>query len=150
MTARKPPKAIRALRQEWGAVRWGVIGVPVVILAMVGLAALLLPPSYSTDLSRIGQGKPAVVQVYDADNLVSHRLTEGFNAIRDEFEDQVEFLLADLNAPAGDAFARRHGAASGTVIFFNGEGRRLHTLQGIQEPATLRQGIIQALEPGGQ
>jgi hypothetical protein len=50
----------------------------------------------------------------------------------------VAFVLADLNTPEGRAFATRHDVGNTTLVFLDASGKRLETLQGIQEEDALR------------
>jgi len=63
------------------------------------------------------------------------------DALRPEFEDQVAFVLADLNTPEGRVFASRHGVGNTTLVFLDRAGNRLETLVGIQEEGALRRRI---------
>lgn len=117
--------------------------VPVLVLLGIGAFIAAMPRGYSVNLTTIGQGLPAVVQVYDDNSVRSHELMEAFNKIRDDFDGRVEFLLADLSLPAGQRFAQQYNAQAMTIVFFAADGTVLHTLSAPQKPAQLRDAIVQ-------
>ncbi len=55
-----------------------------------------------------------------------------------EFQKDCIFVLADLNTPEGHAFAIRHNVPNTVLIFFDGDGRKLDTIYGVQEPDELQ------------
>jgi hypothetical protein len=60
------------------------------------------------------------------------------DALRSEFHGQVAFVLADLETPEGQAFARQHGVGNTTLVFLDASGRGIATLLGVQDRAALR------------
>jgi hypothetical protein len=65
--------------------------------------------------------------------------------LRGEYADRVEFLVADLGVPAGQAFAQRHGAGSGTVVMLSDTGLHLRTLHLPANSQVLREVLDTAL-----
>lgn len=55
-----------------------------------------------------------------------------------EFKRHAVFVLADLHAPEGKTFAIRHNVPNTVLIFFDGSGRKIETVYGVQEKAELR------------
>ena len=92
------------------------------ILGMLWLAVSNLPQGYSRDLTQIGKGKNVVVQVHDHNLVGSIDLMEAMNTIRPEYAETVEFVVADLLTPEGQAFATRHNASAVTLVFFAPDG----------------------------
>jgi hypothetical protein len=101
----------------------------------------MLPQGYSTDTSLIGKGKPAIVLIYDSDNLVSDQLMASFNQVRDTYGNQIEFLLVDLNAPGGRQFANTNGVTTASALFFSPEGRQVAVAHGAHEKEMLEDAI---------
>ena len=97
----------------------------------------MLPQGYNTDTSLIGKGKPAIVLIYDNETTLSSDLMESFNGIRGTYEDQVEFLLVDLNAPGGREFANANRMNTAGALFFSGEGQLLGVLNRPHEKKVL-------------
>ncbi len=114
-----------------------LIIIPFVIVGMITAVWLLLPPSYKTDLSLIGQGKPVIVMVYDSYNAASYELVENFNKVHLDYEGRVEFLIADTKVPAGQNFERTYGASSASAVFFTGDGEKVRVLNKSYEPEVL-------------
>lgn len=83
------------------------------------------------DLSRIGNGTPAIVQVHDPGCPSCLALQ---NAARDalcEFDaEEIQYLVANLDLPEGRRFAARHGAGRVTLLLFDGTGRMRRIITG--------------------
>ncbi len=60
--------------------------------------------SYSTDLTRIGDGRPALVLAYDISSMGGTEVMKLMDALREEYSDRVVFLVADLGTPHGYGF----------------------------------------------
>ena len=60
------------------------------------------------------------------------------DALRPEFNDQIAFVLVDLQTPEGYAWALSQNAGQTTLLFFGASGRRLAVLQGEQGLQQLR------------
>jgi len=118
--------------------------VPGLVFLVIGAFIAFMPRGYSVNLGLIGQGRPAVVQVYDDNAVHSHELMEAFNKIRDDYEARVEFLVANLSLQEGKSFSKRYNADAISIVFFSPEGKVLHTLSGLQTPETLKKAIEQA------
>ena len=83
------------------------------------------------DLSRIGNGVPAVVQIHDERCTACVALQrEARDAMREFEEDELQYLVADMKSPAGRNLAAAHGVANVTLLLFDGDGRRRKTLSG--------------------
>lgn len=102
------------------------------------------PPSYNTDLSLIGKGKPAIVLIFDKENVASMDLMEEFNQIRDDYEGEIEFLVADIGTTVGDQFASSHSMGSASAVYFMGGGEKVIAFYGPQDRAVLRDSIKQS------
>lgn len=100
------------------------------VIAVLGLVLTLMPRGYDTDLSQIGQGRPAAVLVHDPGFVASTELMEGVNRLRGDYEPKMVFLLADLNTPQGRRFAAEQSVDLGTLVLFDAEGRRLASHSG--------------------
>lgn len=101
--------------------------------------------AYPTDLTRIGAGRAALVLAYDINSLGGMTVMALMDELRSEYADRVEFLVADLGVPAGQAFAQRHGAGSGTVVLLAEDGSHLHTLHLPANSQVLREALDAAL-----
>lgn len=119
------------------------------LFAFCALAALILSQlprgSYSTDLSRVGNGRPALVLAYDINSSGGMDVMKVMDALRDEYADRVEFLIADLGTPQGNQFVKRHNGINGTVMFYSAKGSYVHTMHVPPDTETLRSGLDEAL-----
>lgn len=85
------------------------------------------------DLSRLGQGKPVIVQVHDPSCPTCTALQrQTRNALKEFGECDLVYLIADINTPEGQAFAVQHGVGNVTLLLFDGQGGLQHTVQGMQ------------------
>jgi hypothetical protein len=121
----------------------------IVTAAIVAVGALVwnqLPKgSYPTDLSRIGQGQAALVLAIDSNYSGGASVMELLNDVRHDFADSVQFLVASLALPSGQAFADQHQASDGTVLLFDAKGQRVAVLHAPQTRDELRTVLQQAL-----
>jgi hypothetical protein len=100
--------------------------------------------SYPTDLSRIGQGQAVLVLAMDSNYLAGASVMNLLNDVRHEFADSVQFLVASLALPDGQAFAHQHQASDGTVVLFDASGQRLAVLHTPQTQDEVRQALQKA------
>ena len=104
----------------------------IVVLSIVAVGAAIwsqLPRGfYPTDLSLVGNGRPAVVLAYDPNFGGGMAAMELMNVIRSDYEDRVQFLIARFGLPEGRAFANRHRAVDGTILLFAGDGTRVNSV----------------------
>lgn len=103
---------------------------------------------YSTDLTRIGQGRPAAVLAYDIQTMGGMEVMAMLDTLRPAYRDRVQFLVAALGAPDGQAFGKRHQAISGTVVLFSEAGIPVRTMHGPASAAELRQALEGLLAQG--
>jgi hypothetical protein len=99
-------------------------------IAIVVAAGLLvfrhLPTSgYGSDVSQVGQGRPAVVLVFESFSPPSIEAMELFDRVRRDYADRLDFLVADTGSPRGQAFIAHHGVHVGQVLTFRADGTRV-------------------------
>ncbi len=93
---------------------------------------------FEQDLSRLGQGTPAIVQVHDpncAPCLVLERETRA--ALKGFDDAELTYLVASLNTTTGQAFAARHGAGYATLLFFDADAQLTRRLRAPADRADL-------------
>jgi hypothetical protein len=110
------------------------------------IVANLLPAPFSTELERVGQGRPAAVVVHDHGLVSSMELLENLGGLRPAYEERIEFLLADAHHPRGQEFMRRQGLEVVTLALFDAEGRRVGTIRGAPPASELAQALDQLLD----
>ncbi|AHF00030.1 hypothetical protein [Thioalkalivibrio paradoxus] len=126
---------------------WAKVLITVVVL--VGAAALIftqLPRgAFSTDLSLIGQGKPVAVVARDISFVAGGEVMDLMNTVRHEYVDRMEFLVAHLGRPEGQAFARNYDAADGTLVVFSADGTPVTSVRAPRTDAELRRALDSAI-----
>jgi hypothetical protein len=94
------------------------------ILALLMLGGwLLMPKPISTDLSQVGQGRPAVVLAYENFSPTGGEALARLNNLRGEYEGRMVFALADLGTPQGRAFANRYALHDGLAVILTADGK---------------------------
>jgi len=116
----------------------------------LGASAILiwtqLPKApYPTDLNLVGAGKPAIVLVYDVNTAGGMMVMELLSPIRDEYGDQVEFLVASLGLPEGRSFAQHYRITSGAVVFFSADASQTYTIRAPESTEQLRRMLERAI-----
>ncbi|TFH74858.1 hypothetical protein E3V39_01490 [Gammaproteobacteria bacterium LSUCC0112] len=107
----------------------------------------LLPKgSFSNDLTRVGQGQPALVMLREVHVMGGDLVMEQMLHIHPEFENTVEFLVVHTGHPDGQAFARDHNISDGSLVLFDGNGEVLGRRGRPESPDALRQFIANLLE----
>lgn len=121
-----------------GIIKFCIIG----LLLVTGVAAwgYMSNESYQKehDLSRIGKGKVAVVQVSDPNCKPCKRLEGVVNRVKGDFSD-VYFKTADLSTEKGKAFADKQGVSFTTLVFFDKLGRKKEVLTGVSTKEQISQ-----------
>ncbi|MEM7747256.1 MAG: thioredoxin family protein [Pseudomonadota bacterium] len=83
------------------------------------------------DLTRVGNGKPAVVQIHDPQCPRCRALQkEARSALSDLDDPNVQYLVANIKSSSGQSFASKHQVAHITLVLFDGQGRRMAVLRG--------------------
>ncbi|WP_299730304.1 hypothetical protein [uncultured Tateyamaria sp.] len=92
------------------------------------------------DLSRVGQGNIAIVQIHDPQCPTCTALQKQTRAALRDFDDcGMTYLVADIKTPEGAAFARKYRVPHVTLLLFDGAGELRETLQGMQQASQLAQ-----------
>ena len=90
------------------------------------------------DLTRVGQGALAIVQVHDpqcASCIALQKQTR--RALRDFDDCGLRYLIADIKTPEGAAFARKYNVPNVTLLLFDGAGGLRRTVQGLHQSSQL-------------
>lgn len=125
-----------------------VFGVAGVVLAFGAVAAVFavmnVQDRRAGDLSLVGNGVPAVVQVHDIACPVCNELRDNVQSIEDEFsDDDLVIRVADIATDEGLAFARRHTANRRvTLLFLDGDGNLVDEQVGLRSPEELRVAFV--------
>lgn len=90
------------------------------------------------DLSRIGNGIPAVVQIHDPQCPRCAALQRETREAMEQFDDsELQYLVANIRSAKGRQLAGAHGVGHITLLLFDGKGERLDVLVGPNTSANL-------------
>ena len=83
------------------------------------------------DLTRVGNGKPAVVQIHDPQCPRCRALQKETRSALDELDDpNVQYLIANIKSSSGQEFASKHQVSHITLVLLDGQGRRRAVVRG--------------------
>ena len=86
------------------------------------------------DLSKIGNGLPAVVQIHDPQCPRCVALQrEARDAMCELDSDKLQFLVANIRSEEGRKLAAAHGVGNVTLLLFDAKGRRRDIVAGPNE-----------------
>lgn len=132
--------------QSGAALRSALITIAITVVVLA-FAATLLPRGFSDDLSRIGQGRAAIVLVHNKEAVYSLELMTMLNHVRSDYEDRVEFLAVDSATDTGRRFAATHGVDDSLALLLGGDGARLAVIDNVRNENALRAAIDSHLPP---
>lgn len=104
------------------------IAVIAVLVALAGVGYFLATGSgkpIGSDLSVVGQGKPALVLAYENYSPTGGEALNRLRKVQSEFESRLEFVVADLGTPQGRAFAERYKVNNAQALFLSQDGEPL-------------------------
>ena len=78
-----------------------------------------------SDLSVIGQGKPALVLAYENYSPIGGDALNRLRQVRSDYDSRLDFVVADLGTPDGRAFANRYQLVDGQAVFLKPDGKPL-------------------------
>lgn len=90
------------------------------------------------DLSVIGNGMAAVVQIHDPNCQLCRRLKNNVDSVKKDFQDRIQFKIANISSPKGRAFAQHHKVPHVTLLFFNKRGQKVNVLQGVSSKEAIK------------
>ncbi|ABD53935.1 hypothetical protein [Jannaschia sp. CCS1] len=100
------------------------------------------------DLTKIGDGLPAVVQVHDPQcSLCVTLQRQTRRALRAYDDDSHHFLVANIVTTEGQYFARRHGVGNVTLVLLDGAGQQVGVVRGPLSNEALADAIAAHLGP---
>lgn len=85
------------------------------------------------DLTRIGQGKPAIVQIHDPGCAMCRSLQKHTRRALSQFDDEdVIYLVANIHTQEGQELAAKHGVGHVTLLFFDANGTYQKMVHGVK------------------
>ena len=111
-----------------------------IVAAVIGvfLASQYFVQPMSSDLSAIGQGQPSLVLAYENYSPESGAVLNQLNRIKKDYQGTMNFAVADLGTPQGQAFARQHNLSNGAAVFLSAEGKPLRVTFPTSDEQALR------------
>lgn len=109
-----------------------------VVVALVAILINFLPKGYKDDLSGIGKGTGAVVLIHNKNGVKSLELMGVVDRVRSDFEDRVDFLIAEVDTASGQAFMQSQQVTNVGLVFFSADGKRLRFVDGPIDKEALR------------
>lgn len=91
------------------------------------------------DLTKIGHGKPSIVQIHDPMCPLCQTLQRQTRKALKSFDgDAFTFLVANIKTPDGSALAARYGVPHVTLLLFDGRGEMVQIVRGPSDADSLR------------
>lgn len=141
LARKKAEKADRLAKRRRNRILLAVAAV-VVVAAVLGLIFGLMDSRERAvrDLSAIGKGVPAVVQVHDTTCPICTELRRTVGGIQGEFSDEDLLIrVADVHTEEGLAFAARYTAERRvTLLYLDGNGELVTIQSGARDADALR------------
>ncbi len=92
-----------------------------------------------SDLTTLGNGVPAIVQIHDPNCPTCNALRREARDAACSFDDsELQFKVASLQTEAGRRLAARHGVGKITLLMFDGDGSMRIALPGMNQSEDLR------------
>ena len=138
------PRPQKSRRDVMKLMRMGAIALPVLgITGYLSVTAVQATIS-EADLSKIGGGTLAVVQIHDPQCPLCKTLQrQTRNALKSFDDDEFNFLVANIKKPSGAEFAAKYGAPHVTLLLFDRRGEMVQIVRGPIESDRL-DAILQA------
>ena len=118
------------------------LGAGAIVLAGAGGAYIfhdISATARETDLSRIGNGTPAVVQIHDPNCPKCAALQTAARSAMEGFgEDELIFMIANIKTEEGRRLAQANNVPHITLLFLDGNGRRRAALSGVRSSDELK------------
>jgi hypothetical protein len=105
--------------------------------------SMLPKGGFPTDLTRIGQGQASLVLTMDSHYMAGAETMNLLRDLREEFGGSVQFLVASVGLPEGQAFVRQYQTVDGSVVLFDARGQSVARLLAPRTQAELRQALEQ-------
>ncbi len=104
-----------------------IVSLGIIVGLVVAVVVVLLTAArpISSDLSALGQGRPALVLAYENYSPTGGEALARLDGVRADYEPRMDFRVADLGTPQGRAFADRHGLRDGLAVFLKPDGSPL-------------------------
>lgn len=125
-------------RDMLGLAKFGAMTGAVVLGGGYYFVSSVMAGIAESDLSKLGNGIPTIVQVHDPGCPSCRILQRQARAALENFdEDDIQYLVANLDSQDGRRFAGQYAAGRVTLLLFDGQGRLRDRVQGETPEPTL-------------
>ena len=91
------------------------------------------------DLSKIGNGRPAIVQIHDPQCMLCRTLQSQTRDVLDAYDDErFEYLVANIKTKKGGDLAARYSVPHVTLLLFDPKGTMVRAVRGPTSTAHLK------------
>ncbi len=98
------------------------------------------------DLTRIGNGKPTIVQIHDPNCSMCRALQRETRSALGQLDgDAFDYVIANIKSQKGRSFANRYGVQHVTLLLFDSEGRLKDILEGQRRSSELKRAFQQLI-----
>lgn len=94
------------------------------------------------DISVIGNGTPAVVQIHDPNCRLCRQLKNNLDDVKGEFQERINFRTVNIASNEGRKFARQHNVPHVTLLFFDARGKRVNVIQGVTPAKDIHAALV--------
>jgi hypothetical protein len=102
-------------------------------------ASTVAAEAKEADLSTLGNGVPAIVQIHDPNCPTCNALRREAREAACSFgENELQFKVANLQTKEGRELAGRHGVGKITLLMFDGDGTMRLVLPGLSQAENLK------------
>ena len=98
------------------------------------------------DLSVIGNGKPVLVLAYENYSPAGGDALNRLSRVMNDYDSRLDFVVADLGAPQGRAFANKYEMLNGQAIFMKQDGQALWVKSIPEDELALRSRLDSSLK----
>ena len=155
LKSKKSSKAVRNKRpglgkRGWHAtLRFAMAAFISLSAVGVGLAAFKHNYDIEHDLSVIGKGIPAVVQIHNPSCQLCQRLRKNAIVAMKGLDDRLLYRVADITTPRGQRLQRRHDVPHVTLLLFDGQGELRKVIEGVKGETSLHRLFLAHVEKWG-
>jgi hypothetical protein len=133
----------KSQRKKRDLLRFVFVLVVLISVGGAGFAAFKNNYDISHDLSVIGQGVPAVVQIHDTTCNLCLTLRRNASSAMAKFSDEdLLFRVADVSTPEGQRLMRKYDVSKVTLLLFDRDGKMNLSLNGVKDDDVLHQAFL--------
>lgn len=135
---RKPNKKVKVKtnagtpdQDKRGFLRNAAMVLPIVAVGGYFTFAYLDAAVAEADLSKVGNGKPSIVQIHDPQCGLCKTLQDQTRNVLSQFdEDKFEYMVANIKTKKGAEFAGKYGVPHVTLLLFDKRGKLIQIVRG--------------------